>query len=72
MTTEDLRFTPETDINIVGSTEIKGVHLKDLSFVVDVDHDDGTIERCDIDVHELIRMATLYGSMEEQRYSWRR
>lgn len=70
--TENLRFTSETVLDVTGSTEVKDVHLKDLSFVLDIEHDDGEIQRCDIDIRELIRVATLYGSMEGHRYQWRR
>ncbi|WP_416841263.1 hypothetical protein [Haloferax sp. DFSO52] len=67
-----LTFTPETTIDVTGSTTIDGVHLEDLSFVLDVEHEDGEIQRCTMDINELIRVTTLYASMEEQRYGWRR
>jgi hypothetical protein len=71
-----VRFTDETEVEFVSSLVDEGptvedVHLEDLSFVLDVEIDDGEVSYCKLDVAELVKVMTLYGSMEKQRYDWR-
>lgn len=66
-----LEFTEETEITFDPAT-INDVHLKDLSFVLDIDVEDGEVSTCRIDLHELVRAMVLYSSMEKFRYNWRR
>ncbi len=68
---DPLRFTEETEITFE-PTEIRDVHLNDLSFVVDVDTEDGEVSSCRIDMRALVQAMILYSSMEEFRYGWRR
>ena len=73
---ETVRFTDETDVEFVSSLvdegpTVRDVHLRDLSFVLDVETDDGEVTYCKLDVAELVKVMTLYASMEKQRYDWR-
>jgi len=74
---ETVRFTDETDVEFVSSLRsgdgpaVEDVHLRDLSFVLDVETDDGEVTYCKLDVAELVKVMTLYASMEQQRYDWR-
>jgi len=73
---ETVRFTDETDVEFVSSLVDEGptvgdVHLRDLSFVLDVETDDDEVTYCKLDVAELVKVMTLYASMEKQRYDWR-
>ncbi len=70
----ELTFTDETDIKITANSEppsFEKVHLQALSSVLTIDHEDGEIDSCTIDVNELVKVMTLYSSMEVQRYDWR-
>lgn len=65
-----LSITEDTEVELAGG-EIQDVHLKDLSFVLDIEHEGGEITRCTIDLEELTQAMTLYSSMEQFRYDWR-
>lgn len=70
----ELTFTDETEIEVAADSEspsFEKVHLQALSSVLTVDHEDGEIDACTIDLNELVKVMTLYSSMEVQRYDWR-
>ena len=72
MTADPVRITERTKVQFE-PTEIRGVHLGDLSFVLGIEEgDDGEVEELTIDFHRLVQAMTLYSSMERFRYGWRR
>ncbi|WP_152039853.1 hypothetical protein [Salinigranum salinum] len=70
-----VEFTPETAVEFVSSVgesaSVEEVHLRDLSFVLDVEVEEGEVRSCRLDVAELVKAMTLYAAMEKQRYDWR-
>lgn len=67
---DSLSITSDTEIELVRG-EIQDVHLKDLSFVLDIERDGDDVTRCTVDLDELIQAMTVYSSMEKFRYDWR-
>lgn len=72
MTADRVRLTDRTTFEIPADLEIERVHLKDLSFVLDVETDGDEVTNCTIDVEELLHAMILYSAVEKQRHSWRR
>lgn len=72
MTAERVKLSAETEFGVEEPIDIEEIHLEDLSFVLDVETDDGTVTACTLDLEELIHVMTLYSSTEKQRYQWRR
>jgi hypothetical protein len=68
---ETFKFTEESEVAF-DPTEVNDVHLNDLSFVLDINVEDGEVTSCRVDLHELVQAMVLYSSMEEFRYGWRR
>jgi hypothetical protein len=72
---ETLRFTPETEVrfsnSIAPEATVQAVHLRDLSFVVDVETDGEAVTACEFDLGQLVRVMILYASMEEHDYDWK-
>jgi len=74
MTEGILQFTPETDITITGrdgDPQVDALHREDLAPVLDIEHDDGTVTSCELDVERLVDVMLLYSSMETLEYDWR-
>lgn len=67
---ERLRITDETDVRFT-PTDVEDVDLEDLSFVADLEYEDGEVLACEIDLGRLIDVMTVYSSLEQQRYDWR-
>lgn len=72
MTADPIRITENTKVRFE-PTEIRGVHLGDLEFVLGIEEgEDGEVEQITIDFRRLVQAMTLYSSMERFRYGWRR
>lgn len=72
---DSLTFTEGTkvefDSTLPGEPSIDEVHLEDLSFVLDLEHENGEITYCKIDIGVLVHVMILYSAMEQQQYDWR-
>lgn len=72
MTVDPIRITERTQVRFE-PTEIRGIHLGDLEFVLGIEEgDDGEVAQITIDFRRLVQAMTLYSSMERFRYGWRR
>lgn len=67
---EKLRITDDTAVHFT-PTDLEDVDLEDLSFVADLECEDGEVVACEIDLGRLIDVMTVYSSLEQQRYDWR-
>ena len=71
-TRERVRLSSETNFALSAPTEIEAVHLEDLSFVLDVEVEDGEVTDCVLDLDGLVHAMTIYSSLEQHRHGWRR
>lgn len=67
---DNIRVTENTEVTFE-PTEIQDVHLEDLEFVLNLETEGDELTTCEIDIHRLIQVMTLYTSMERHRYDWR-
>ncbi|RQG94896.1 hypothetical protein [Natrarchaeobius chitinivorans] len=76
MPADRITFTADTEITITdrsGSDEpgVDALHLEDLSPILEVEHEDGTVTSCELDVEQFVDVMSLYASMETLQYDWR-
>lgn len=67
-----LKFDSDTTFTLAEEMEVQDVHMKDLAFVLDIDHDGERVNECKLDLSELIEAMTVYSAQDKFRYGWRR